>query len=63
MVATDFRARELLNYWRACREIRHGDEPEAGLDEIYGILSNSEWPMLLNRCVDIMAAPEALALP
>ena len=63
MKLSDFRQNEVMNYWRACQQARHGDDRAMGYNDLYGIASNTDWPLLAKMSANALTAPEALALP
>lgn len=62
MTLSDYRQNEVANYWKACQQARHGEDRASGYNELYGIASNTDWPLLAKMSANAMTAPGAMAI-
>lgn len=57
-----FREQEILIYWRSCREVRTGDDPASGYNDLHAIALHSDWPQLRRKCAEMLVDPADKAM-
>ncbi|WP_277018964.1 MULTISPECIES: hypothetical protein [Paracoccus] len=57
-----FKELEALNYWRASRQAREGEYRAQGYNDLYGIATNTDWPLLAKMSANALLSPDVAAM-